>query len=334
MMKDAIKDFATQFSFIPEIVNSEKLVHKNKFIVCGMGGSHLAADVLKDVMPDLRMYVHRMYGLPAWRDEELENSLVIASSYSGNTEEVIDAYNQALEKKLSLCVVAVGGELIKKAKADGVPYIQIPDTGIQPRSALGYSFLSLLTVIGHDDMLHDAKKLAVDVNPESLEQAGKDLADKLSNKIPVIYTSDQNYSVAYNWKIKFNETGKIPAFCNVLPELNHNEMTGFDPVLHENYAEGDTYNPEIKKLSDSFSFIFIKDKDDHERVLHRMDILKKLYKDRGLPVEIIEMPGSNRLERIFNSLVLADWAAVYIAEKYGLESEEVPMVEEFKGMMK
>ena len=286
-----------------------------------MGGSHLAGDVLKDVVPSLRMYIHRMYGLPNWRDEELEQSLIIASSYSGNTEEVIDAYDKAQEKGLALCVIAVGGKLIEKAKQDGVPYIQMPDTGIQPRSALGYSFLSLLKIMGQEDILKEAGELASVLYPEKIEEEGRALAGRIKGKVPVIYTADQYYSIAYNWKIKFNETGKIPAFYNVLPELNHNEMTGYD------------VQESSKELSNHFYFIFLQNEDDHPRVQKRMEILQQLYTDRNLPVEIVKIQGSNKMEKIFNSLLLADWTAVYTAEGYGLEAEQVPMVEEFKKLM-
>jgi len=330
MMQAAIKNFANQFSFTPNIVNADRLVKKDKFILCGMGGSHLAGDILKDVQPDLRLHIHRSYGLPAWNQSELQNSLIIASSYSGNTEEVVLAYDEARKLGLDLVVVAVGGALIDKAHADNIPYIQMPDTGIQPRSALGYSFLSLLKILDQTDLLTQAKELAITLSPMSLELVGQSLARKLKNKIPVIYVSDNNYSVGYNWKIKFNETGKIPAFYNVVPELNHNEMTGFDPVQ----PDGESISLLVQALSDKFYFVLIKDVADHPRILKRLEILEKLYLARGLSVEVLEMFGTSRMEKIFNSLLLADWTAVHTALIYNLESEQVPMVEEFKKLMK
>ena len=147
------------------------------------------------------------------------------------------------------------------------------------------------------------------------------LAETLKGKVPVIYSSATNKSIAYNWKIKFNETGKIPAFYNVVPELNHNEMTGFD--AKESSA----------KLSENFHFIFLKDDSDHPQNLKRMEVMEKLYADRGFPVSVLELRGSSKIEKIFSSLVLADWAAYHTAEIYGLESEQVPMVEEFKKLV-
>ena len=127
--------------------------------------------------------------------------------------------------------------------------------------------------------------------------------------------------LAHNWKIKFNETGKVPAFCNVFPELNHHEMTGFD------------VQDASRHLSEKFHFVFLKDDDDHPQVQKRMDITAKLYRDRNLPVEILMLQGQSRVEKMFSSLVLADWTAYHTGEGYGLETEQVPMVEEFKGLI-
>lgn len=318
-MNDAIKQFAQQFSYAPEVVNSDKLGSFEKFIVLGMGGSHLAADLLLSWRPEYNITIHSDYDLPAG---DISNTLIIASSYSGNTEEVIDGLTVALKKNLPVAVIAVGGKLIEIAKEKNLPYVQMPDTGIQPRSALGYSFKSMLAVIKDSDGLTKTTELAGILNPDSLEEKGKQLAAKLKDHVPVIYTSTRNRAIAYNWKIKLDETGKIPAFYNVLPELNHNEMTGFD------------IQSSSKHLSEQFYFIMLKDSSDHKRVQKRMQILAELYKSRDLPIEVIDLIGSSALEKIFSSLILADWTAFYTAELYGLESEQVPMVEEFKDLMK
>jgi len=144
------------------------------------------------------------------------------------------------------------------------------------------------------------------------------LAKKFEGYVPIIYSSRRNLAVTYNWKIKFNETGKIPAFYNIVPELNHNEMTGFDVINS------------TRSLSKKFKFLFLSDSDDNERIVTRMEVLQKLYEDRKLPVEVVKMNGGSRLEKIFSSLILADWTAFYTSELYGTEATEVPMVEEFK----
>ncbi len=320
-MYESIKNFNKQFLYQPEIVNSEKLTNKKEFAVIGMGGSALSSLLLETYKPELDIILRRDYGLPELPIEKLKNKLIILSSYSGNTEEVIDAFVKTQENKLEIAVVSTGGKLLSLAKANGVPYIELPDMGIQPRLALGLSIKAFLKLIGESDELKKISELTTILNPVDYEEKGKALAQKMKNYVPVIYSSSHNLSIAYNWKIKLNETGKIPAFYNVLPELNHNEMTGFD------------VKDSTKDLSNNFYFIILKDLEDNSRILERMEVLEKLYKDRSLQVETIELNEKNVWLKIFSALVLADWVAYYTALGYGLEPEQVPMVEEFKKLI-
>lgn len=331
MMHDSIKNFNKQFEFEPIIENIAKLVQKNRVIVAGMGGSGHAAMLVKDLYPEIDIIVHRNYGLPKIGAEKLQDSLIIVSSYSGNTEEAIDAFDIALEAGLPLAVIATGGKLLALAKQNEIPYIQMPDVGIQPRSALGYSTMALLKIIGKEDVLQGARKLSVALNPIDYEETGKRLAKKLRNKIPIVYTSSFNEALAYIWKITFNETGKIPAFCNVFPELNHNEMTGFS-ARGESALGGDT-NSGTRHLASHFACIVIKDTEDNPRIMRRMDILAGLYRAQGIDVHELNMEGSTRLFKMFSSIILADWTAFYVAKSYGVDPEQIPMVEEFKKMI-
>src|SRR3989344_2150951 len=148
MMSDAIKSFHKQFEFEPKIENSPKKRKKYKtFVVCGMGGSHLAGDLLQVAYPEMDIVIHRNYGLPSLTQERWKKALVIAISYSGNTEETISAYLEAVEKKLPVISLAVGGKLIELAKKNETPYIQMPNASIQPRSALGYSMKAMMKAI-------------------------------------------------------------------------------------------------------------------------------------------------------------------------------------------
>ncbi len=315
MMKEFIENFAKQFEYEPAIENKENWYKAKKFLLCGMGGSHLQGDILQMLNPTLDFLVYSDYGLP---ENIGKGRLIIASSYSGNTEETISAFKEAQAQGFPLVVSSVGGKLIELAKEHNVPYVQIPDTGIQPRSALGYTLKALLKLTGEEDLLVEIKKLAQSFSSAMFEQEGKELAQKLSLKIPVIYSSRKNEPIAYNWKIKFNESAKIPSFLNVFPELNHNEMTGFDVI-------GAT-----KELSGKLVILLLKDANDHPRIQKRMEVLLRLYKERGIQVEVKEFVGENLQERIFSSLILADWTAWYTAKEYGTEPEEVPMIEEFK----
>ncbi|PIZ95607.1 MAG: bifunctional phosphoglucose/phosphomannose isomerase [Candidatus Magasanikbacteria bacterium CG_4_10_14_0_2_um_filter_37_12] len=322
MMQDAIKDFPKQFAYKPIIENENNLVRKDKVIVIGMGGSHLAGDMVSRLASEMPVRVYNDYGLPQLPEKELEDSLIICSSYSGNTEEVLSAYDEARRKGLSVVAIAVGEQLIENAKRDGIPYVQIPDTGIQPRSALGFSLMGHLKLLGREDLLTELSFLASLLDSTKIEKDGKALAERMKDCVPVIYCSRKNWTLAWNWKIKLNETGKIPAFYNIFPELNHNEMNGFD------------VQESTKFLSKNFYFLILKDNNDHPKIKKRMEITEKLYRNKGLAVETIELEGKTDAEKLFSSLILADWTAVYTAELYGLESEQVPMVEEFKGMIK
>jgi len=320
-MKEAIQNFAKQFSYNPVVENVSQVKPFKHFVVLGMGGSHLAADLLKLGDPLLPLTVHHDYGLPPLPDAALQRSLIIASSYSGNTEETLDGFTRARDKGYSVAALSIGGKLLELAKSMGVPFVQMPDTNIQPRCALGFNMRGLLKLLGKEDTLAQTGALAANLNPLVYEETGKALAARIKGRTPVIYASGRNRALAYTWKIKFNETGKIPAFYNTFPELNHNEMTGFD------INESSTF------FADRFYGILLKDPNDDQRILRRMEILEKLYRDRGIALEAFELAGEDIWHKLFSSLLIADWAALYNAEQYGLEPEQVPMIEEFKKLI-
>jgi len=320
-MKQVFIEFQKQFDYQPVIVNKKKYKKSDRFIVLGMGGSNLAPDIIKNVAPQLHIRAHKNYGLPVMPDSCLKKYLIIANSYSGNTEETLDGLKMAYKKKLNIIIIATGGKLINFAKKNSLPYIQMPNFGIQPRSALGFNCQAMLYAMGQKKLSQELADLAKTLKGKNYETRGKKLAKELKNKVPIIYSSENNFALAYNWKIKFNETGKIPAFYNLLPELNHNEMTGFD------------VQASTQKLSKFFHFIFIRDDHDHKKIQKRMDVVAKLYKKRKLSVTNIKLSGKNRWFQIFSNLLIADWASYYTSQAYGLESEQVPMVEEFKKMI-
>jgi glucose/mannose-6-phosphate isomerase len=319
MMQDAINAFATQFNFRPKIENASKLRTYKKFVILGMGGSNQAPSILKIRDPFLDIISHRDYGIPKLSPEAMKGVLFIASSYSGNTEEAIDGFHEVRKRGLPLAVIATGGKLLDRAKHYKVPYVAIPKTGIQPRSALGFQILGLTALMRQTRLTRELAALSSSLKPRRFEIKGKALAKKLKGRVPLIYASTRNAAIALIWKIKFNETGKIPAFAHAVPELNHNEMTGFDAISS------------TKKLTAPFHVLFIKG-DDHLQIRKRMDVTAKLYKKRGLSSDFISLSDFS-FKAIFESLLLADWAAFYTAELYGTESEQVPMVEEFKKLI-
>ena len=322
MILQDIENFNNQFGYEPEIQNKGHLPRvAKKFIVCGMGGSHLAADILKAWKPEWDITIWSDYGLPPLSETDKKECLVIVSSYSGNTEEEISAFLEAKERRLPLVAVASGGELISLARSFGVPYVALPDANIQPRMALGFSIKAILALMGEKSALKEVGALEKMLAPTRYETAGIKLAKQLKRSVPIIYASRRNNAVVQIWKIILNETGKIPTFANVFPELNHNEMTGFD-VKKGTWA-----------LSAKFRFVFLRDDDDDSRIRKRMNALKGLLRARGFAVFTAEISGKNRIAKLFSSVSMAQWTAFRLAKFYAVDPEQVPMVEEFKKLI-
>ncbi len=314
---DSIKDFGKQFQYEPEIVNADRLGKYERFIFVGMGGSALGPDLLRVSNPELDILIHRDYGLPALPERVLKNSLIILNSYSGNTEEVLDAFKTALDKNLSMAAVSIGGKLLELARQNSIPYVEMPDWGLEPRLALGLSVRALLKVLGQEEALDAVSKIQL---PDQ-EATGKKLAEKLRGFVPIIYSSRKNGPIAYSWKVKINETAKKPSFSNVFPELNHNEMAGF----HANEVS--------KILSQNFHFVFLKDSTADPKILKRMEVTAKLFQGQKLNVETVELSGDNVFDKTFSSLQLADWTSYYIAKEYGIDPADISAIEEFKKLI-
>ncbi len=319
-MKEDIYNFPKQLIFRPEIKNGDKWGKFKNYVLAGMGGSHLAGDILKTIYDENYLHIHSDYGLPSFMAED--TGLVVAS-YSGNTEEVLDVFNKAVLKGIRMVVIAKGGKLLKLAKEKGIPYIQLPEENMQPRLALGHSFLALCKALGREDIEKNMENLKEKLeNKQSLlEEQGKALASRIKNKIPVTYSTQRNYITASIWKINFNETTKIPAFCNFFPELNHNEMTGFDVTLS------------TKELSGKMVFLILKDKEDFSKNRRRAEVLKDILKKRDFEVLEIENESESREEFIFSSILLSSWTSYYLSKIYQTDPDGVPMVEEFKKMI-
>lgn len=329
-MRQVILDFPKQFRVGLEAAKRAKISKVqypiSNIIICGMGGSALPGDILKMVNDDLTLtklpiLIHRNYGLPTSANR---NSLIVCISYSGNTEETISAFKEARKEKIVVATIASGGKLIEFSKKYKIPFSQIP-SGIQPRAALGYQFSALFETLSSFKLVKnlDEKILQLEkiLKPEELESRGRTLAKTLKGKIPLIYASQKNQYLARIWKIKFNENSKIPAFYNFFPELNHNEMTGI----------GECKNQNLRKL---FKIIILSDKKDHPQILKRMKILTQIFKEKDIETLFVEIRGRTIFEKIFRSILIADWASYWLAIFQGIDPTPVQLVEEFKKRMK
>jgi len=296
--------------------------------ISGMGGSSLPADVLRVYVDNLlnkkdknsnrfSIFQNRYYALPP---EAYENSLNVISSYSGNTEETIAAFEEALANNLPCVGISSGGKIEKICQEKGVPFIKLPG-GLEPRMATGYFFGAFYQILINAGMIEDRTEEIISAahkieeKSHGLEKRGEEIAQKIVGKIPVVYANIKYKTIAMIWKIKLNENGKVPAFWNYFPELNHNEINGF------------------ANTDGGFFALMLRDSEDNQQNLKRYDATEQVYKKRGIDSEIIDLEGHSTLEKIFFSLHLGDWVSYYLALANKQDPTPVDMVEEFKKLL-
>lgn len=326
-IRKVIEGFPEQFKTPVNL--SRPLVLKKEIkniIVCGMGGSAWPTNILNCWLQEkspafpLPIYIHRDYNLPA---EANENSFVICSSYSGNTEEPVSALEEAIKRNYMVSALTSGGKIEEICQKNEIPFAKIP-SGLQPRMGTGYLFKGLIEILVQAKLINDISaelesltKNLEEINLKDLEVQGRVLAKKLVNKILLIYASNKFKAVARIWKIKFNENSKTTAFYNYFPELNHNEMNGFINI------------PKGSKLH----IIIIRDKNDHPHNLKRMNIFSQLLEEKGVKTDFIDIKEGDILFKLFSTLVLGDWVSYYLALEYKVDPTPVEMVEVFKKRM-
>jgi glucose/mannose-6-phosphate isomerase len=276
-----------------------------------MGGSAIGGDLVRSYLADelkIPFLINRNYTLPNFVGPA---SLVIVSSYSGNTEETLSAYAEAKDRKAKIICICSGGKLMELAKQDGFLWVKVPE-GYPPRAALGYSFVLPLMILvllklapdKQSELEETIKTLINGLNSykaekKTSENIAKQLALKLHKKLPIIYSAENHLdAVATRWKGQICENSKMLAFANFFPEFNHNELVGWK---------------KIDEYKDKLVVIILKDKDDHIRIKRRIEITNGII--QGLGVEIIqkESIGQGLLSRIFSLIQLGDFTSLYLA---------------------
>ena len=336
-MRKIILDFPSQFRIGIKAAQGvtlkkpgELIRWPENIIVCGMGGSASAGDILATLRP-LDIFSYKSYRLPPQAGNE---SLIICISYSGNTEETLCSFNEALSRKLPLISVTTGGKLAKLSKKYNVPLVKLPGPKIPPRLALGEMTASLLQVLVNHHILgpeivEEILKVEAFLKSRRFENQGKKLAKKIFQKIPIIYASRRLRKIGWIWKNSLNETAKVLAICNYFPELNHNEIVGFwTPPTHRSINERQISNEKL------YVIILRDPKEPYPRILKQMKITKNLIESGGIKVEFIDMKGKTMLEKIFSTALLGFWTAYWLALKYKIDPTPIKIIEEFKRKMK
>ncbi|HEX6983257.1 MAG TPA: bifunctional phosphoglucose/phosphomannose isomerase [Balneolaceae bacterium] len=289
-----------------ELTIDEDLITKICF--AGMGGSAIGADLIRAYSYrscPFPVQVVRHYEIPAWVDK---NTLFISCSFSGNTEETLSALGAARRQGAQTVAITSGGELMLKAAKEDFDYVKIPG-GMPPRAALGYSFVPLFRIFQHlgfieesEDVLDETYQLLSeqkDLLSDVKDNEALNLAEELNDTLPIIY-SDATIMEPINlrWRGQFEENAKTLAYGNTLPEMNHNEIVGWEHIAH---------------LTGRLSVIMLIDREDNERVKRRMEVVQELISDQTASMHMLKTRGESRLARMFSLIQLADWTSFYLA---------------------
>jgi len=295
-------------------------------VVVGMGGSAIGGDLVRGYLSqslELPIGVVRDYTLPKWVGE---GWLVIGSSYSGNTEETLSAYREAILRGGKVMVITTGGRLGELATENGSPWIKIPP-GYPPRAALAYSFFPILLSLGElfglgnftlTGVADHLRRLREEYRSESPAQGNpaKRVAEKLYGRLPLIYAAPGPFEgVGVRWRGQLAENAKTLSFTSLFPEMNHNETVGWEV--------GGGIKGKVISL-------FLQDRGYHPRILTRMGLIGGMMEREGVEVLRLESSGGSLLERIFSLIYLGDWVSFWVALLEGVDPTPVARIDWLK----
>ncbi len=299
----------------------------NKIVVLGMGGSAIGGDLLRALAePEcaLPIVTNRDYTVPAFVNAA---TVVIASSYSGNTEETLSALAQARERGAKLLAITTDGKLAQQARELGVPLLTFCYKS-QPRAALGYALVSLIGVVHKLGLISDKtadleEAIAVmEALQEEIretvpvtENPAKQLAKRLYGHLPVVYGSGYLAEVAHRWKTQFNENAKAWSFFEQLPELNHNAVVGYQ-------------FPE--ELSERILVVMLISSLDHPRNKARFQVTREILTRHGIAYETIEARGESPLAQMLSAIHFGDYVSYYLALLYEVNPTPVRIIDYLK----
>jgi glucose/mannose-6-phosphate isomerase len=279
-------------------------------VILGMGGSAIGGDMVRRLAmaeSEVPVWVHRDYSLPAFVDD---NTLVIASSYSGNTEETLSGFTESLGTGARKLAITSGGRLKDLAEKEGIP-VYVIDYQAPPRAAFPHSFIPLVGIFQKLGLLGDKsadlqeavdilKRLSGDLfetRPLGSNPA-KQVAVKLRGRVAVIYAAGTLSEVARRWKGEFNENSNAWAFFENFPELNHNAVVGYE------------FPAQLKERA---FVLMLRSPSLHPRILLRYEATSKLLARAGIPSELVEARGKSALAQVLSLVILGDYASFYLS---------------------
>ena len=290
----------------------------NNVIICGLGGSGIGGKIISQIAEknsNIPIVTHNTYSLPRFVDE---NTLVIISSYSGNTEETVSALEEAIARNCEISCITSGGTIKELSEKNNLNHIVVPG-GNPPRAMLTYSLTQLCFILNHYSLLDDSFDAELqstiellNTHIEPIKAEAKKITEALKSKTILIYTDASFEGVGTRFRQQLNENSKVLSFSNVIPEMNHNELLGWT---------GGT---------NSFGVIFLRNESDNSRNQFRMEICKEIISAKTDTIIEVFSKGKTVIEQTFYLILLTDYVSVYLADEYGVDSIEIRVIDKLK----
>src|SRR5688500_3734446 len=324
MMDQLIARFMDQLEEAVDIGRNSSLKpisgNVHNIYVAGLGGSGIGADFVSSFIANeckVPFIVRKGYSVPAFVGR---NTLAIANSYSGNTEETLISYDIIKKSGARIICIASGGKLIEKAKEDGFDYVQLPSDWPSPRACLGYSLTVQLWILHKLGFISQRSINEIQTSihllrseSDDIKRKAEEIANRLHGHIPIIYAEDRMEPVAVRFRQQINENSKALCWHHVIPEMNHNELVGW------------------REKNASLAVVYFRNEDDYERNKYRMEINKGIISQYADDVFDLNSKGANMVERAMYLVHLGDWVSWYLALLIGADALDVLVIGVLKG---
>ena len=322
-MNDYINDFSNHLREAIEIANNTTLSPYTKeirnILICGLGGSGIGGTIVSDIISskvNIPIAATKDYSIPNFVNE---HTLVIANSYSGNTEETLYALEKCQARGAEIAVITSGGKLKTIAEENKYNKIIIPG-GQPPRAMLGYAFTELFFMLNHYGIIDDSFKndfnkaiALLDTEKSDIQKQAMDLAMKMYKQTPVIYVANGFEGVAVRFRQQINENSKMLCWHHVVPEMNHNELLGWRTNV------------------DGLAVVYFRNKCDYDRNQIRMDINKKVISEYTKNITEIWSKGGSLIENSLYHINFGDWVSWYLSEMNNVDAIEIDVIDFLKG---
>tara|TARA_B110000914_G_scaffold49644_1_gene42418 strand:+ start:27 stop:1037 length:1011 start_codon:yes stop_codon:yes gene_type:complete len=326
-MRDLIEKFPEQISAaVTDMQKMDAGLHKevssgfspNGVLILGMGGSGIGGAIASDILSldsEIPVAANSDYLIPGWVSK---NTLVLACSYSGNTEETIEAVNSAHERGAKIAVITSGGMLGELAEKHNWPLVSMPG-GQPPRSQFGRSFVGLAWTLKQFGCFSEKMYSDLEATSTSTAEAfasvceqAEEIADLVVGKSILLYSDTGVGSIATRWRQQLNENSKLLVNTQMFPEMNHNELVGWDSG------------------NESDVVLIIRTPEDHTRTQFRMNVCAEIFREFGADVVVIDAEGDDQMQRLMYLIQLGDVLSLLLAERAGIDPVDITNIERLK----